>query len=55
MRLAGRLTGKSGAVNRLTASLTVDSSRIRNELGWKPPYTMAEGLAETARWFKGQF
>jgi nucleoside-diphosphate-sugar epimerase len=42
------------SINRLTGSLTVDSSRIRQELGWVPPYTMAEGLAETAEWFKRQ-
>jgi len=55
MLLAGKLTGKSGAVTRLTGSLTVDSSRIRQELGWLPPFTMEQGLAETAKWFKGQF
>jgi nucleoside-diphosphate-sugar epimerase len=55
MRLAGRLTGKSLAVDRLLGSLLVDSSKIRRELGWKPPFTMAAGLVETARWFKGQF
>lgn len=55
MRLAGRLTGKSGAVNRLAGSLTVDSSKIREELGWKPPFTMEEGLRETAGWFRRQF
>jgi len=54
MRLAGKLTGKSGAVNRLLGSLTVDSSAIRRELGWKPPYSMEEGLIETATWFKSQ-
>jgi len=42
----------TGAVNRLTGSLTVDSSRIRHELGWVPPFTMDEGLGETARWFR---
>lgn len=52
MRLAAKLVGKSGAVNRLTGSLTVDSSKIRLELGWNPPFTMEEGLKETARWFK---
>ncbi len=52
MRIAGKLTGKSAAVNRLTGSLTVDSSKIRRELGWKPPFTMEEGLRETARWYK---
>jgi nucleoside-diphosphate-sugar epimerase len=55
MHLAGRLTGKSLAVDRLLGSLLVDSSKIRRELGWKPPFTMAEGLAETARWFKSKF
>lgn len=54
MRLAGKLAGKSGVVNRLAGSLTVDSSRIREELTWNPPFTMEEGLAETARWFKMQ-
>lgn len=52
MRLAGKLTGKSMAVDRLLGSLVVDSSKIRRELGWKPPFTMAEGLAETAKWFR---
>jgi nucleoside-diphosphate-sugar epimerase len=51
MRLAAKLTGKSGAVHRLTGSLTVDSSKIRRELDWKPPFTMEEGLQETAAWF----
>lgn len=52
MHLAGKLTGKSAAVNRLTGSLTVDSSKIRRELGWMPPFTMEEGLRETAAWFR---
>ena len=51
MRLAGNLTGKSGAVNRLAGSLTFDSSKIRRDLGWQPPFTMEEGLKETAKWF----
>lgn len=52
LRLAGAMAGKSAAVNRLTGSLTVDSSKIRHELGWIPPFTMAEGLRVTAEWFK---
>lgn len=52
MKLTGKLSGKSGTVNRLTGSLMVDSSKIRNELGWKPPFSMEEGLRETARWYK---
>lgn len=45
----------TGAVSRLTESLTVDSSKIRLELGWVPPFTMEKGLAETARWFLNKF
>ncbi len=52
MRLAGKLFGKSDAVERLVGSLTIDSSKIQRELGWKPPYTMEQGLKETGEWFK---
>lgn len=52
MRLAGKITGKSEAVERLLGSLAVDSSKIRRELEWKQPYTMEQGLKETAGWFK---
>ncbi|MCX5784292.1 MAG: NAD-dependent epimerase/dehydratase family protein [Elusimicrobia bacterium] len=51
MRLAGKLTGKTTAVDRLLGSLVVDSGRIRRELGWKPPFTVTEGLRETAEWY----
>lgn len=54
MQLTGTVTGKRAAVNRLLGSLTVDSSKIRDELGWKPPFTMEEGLRETAEWYKKQ-
>jgi nucleoside-diphosphate-sugar epimerase len=55
MRLAGTFIGKRPTVNRLLGSLTVDSSAIRRELGWRPPFTMDEGLRETASWFKGVY
>jgi nucleoside-diphosphate-sugar epimerase len=48
---AGRLLGKSSAVERLIGSLQVDSSKIVRELGWKPPFTMEQGLADTVAWF----
>jgi nucleoside-diphosphate-sugar epimerase len=54
IHLAGNLTGKSMAVDRLLGSLVVDSGKIQQELGWKPPFTMAEGLAVTAKWYKGR-
>jgi nucleoside-diphosphate-sugar epimerase len=51
LRVLARLTGKSGTGKRLLDSLFVDSSKIRTELDWTPPFTMQEGLAETARWY----
>ncbi len=44
LKLAGRLTGKSDQVERLLDSLRIDSGKIRRELGWKPPFTLLEGL-----------
>ncbi len=53
IELVGRMTGKSDEIARLLGSLCIDSSKIRSELGWAPPYTLEQGLAETARWLHG--
>lgn len=53
LRLAGRLMHKDDVVTRITASLQVDAHKIRAALGWRPPFTMTEGMEETARWFRG--
>ncbi|MDA8127771.1 MAG: SDR family oxidoreductase [Betaproteobacteria bacterium] len=47
LTFAGALLGKRAAVARLTGSLQVDSSAIRERLGWTPPYSMEAGLAAT--------
>jgi len=47
----GVFLGKSAAIERLVGSLQVDSSKIKCELGWKPPFTMEYGLNKTASWF----
>lgn len=49
LKLVGKLIGKSDQVDRLLGSLQVDSSKIRRELGWKPPFTLDEGLKATAK------
>jgi nucleoside-diphosphate-sugar epimerase len=54
MLLMGRILGKSAVVERLVGSLQVDSSKIQRELGWTPPFTMEQGLMETADWFKNK-
>jgi UDP-glucose 4-epimerase len=51
LRTAGKLTGKSAQIDRLTGSLRVDSSHIRDVLGWRPPFSLDEGLAATAEWY----
>ena len=48
LRLAGRLTGKSETIRRLTDSLEIDDRRIRAELTWAPPLTLDAGLAAMA-------
>jgi nucleoside-diphosphate-sugar epimerase len=54
LRWAGAFLGKSATVSRLVGSLQVDSSRIRRELGWRPAADVAQGLADTARWYRTQ-
>jgi len=53
MLTTGLILGKSSAVGQLIGSLLVDSSKIRRELTWVPPFTMEEGLLKTADWFMG--
>ena len=51
LQIAGTMSGKSSAVERLLGSLTIDSDHIRKKLSWEQPYSMEEGLKETANWF----
>ena len=51
MKFLANLLGKSVAADRLIQSLQVDSSKICNELGWKPRYTLQQGLQATADWY----
>ncbi|MBI3370388.1 MAG: NAD-dependent epimerase/dehydratase family protein [Betaproteobacteria bacterium] len=39
------------AFRKLTRSLEVDDSAIRNELGWRPQFTFEQGIARTAEWY----
>lgn len=52
IRLGAALLGKRHAAERLLGSLFVDSSAIRRDLGWLPPFSVAEGLGVTARSFR---
>lgn len=52
LRLAGKLTGQLPEADRLLGSLVIDSSKIGRILKWSPPYTLDQGLEETANWYK---
>ena len=52
LRLVGRSVGRLDEVERLLGSLVIDSSKIRRELGWTPPFPMEQGIAETVKWFQ---
>jgi nucleoside-diphosphate-sugar epimerase len=51
IQLFAGLSGKSVMVDRLVSSFTVNISKIKRDLNWNPPYTMDEGLKETAEWY----
>jgi len=52
LRLAAKMIKKEEVADRLLGSLQVDSSKIRQMLDWKPPYTVDQGLQATADCFK---
>jgi len=54
LRSLGHIVGRQAVVDRLLGSLQVNSSKIRRELGWHPPFPVDQGLAETAAWFRAR-
>lgn len=51
LRGLGVAIRRSDEVRRLIESFTVDSSRIRRELGWTPPFSLDQGLRATCDWY----
>jgi nucleoside-diphosphate-sugar epimerase len=51
LQFGGRLLGKSDQIERLIGSLRVDSSAIRLELNWTPPFSLQQGLRATGEQF----
>ena len=47
MTFIAKLLGKGALANRLFGSLQIDSSKVRDLLGWKPVITMDEQLKKT--------
>jgi len=54
LRLGAAVLGKAATARRLLGSLTVNSSPMCTELGWKPPYSMSQGLRATVDWYQAQ-
>lgn len=52
LRWLGGLSGRGARMNRLLDSLQVDTSKIRDRLGWQAPVAMEQGLAAAVHWFK---
>jgi nucleoside-diphosphate-sugar epimerase len=50
----GQIVGKRVMIDRLVGSLQVNSSKVRTELDWHPPFTVDAGLSETAAWFQAR-
>jgi nucleoside-diphosphate-sugar epimerase len=51
LRAAAIVLGRSAQVDRLFGSLRVNDAKLRNELGWVPPFTLEQGLRITADWY----
>jgi nucleoside-diphosphate-sugar epimerase len=51
IRLFGRIIGKSDMVERLLGSFVIDSTKIRRDLSWKPPFNMYQGLKQVGDWY----
>ena len=51
LRIAGGLTGKKDEVDRLLGDFAL-APTVLASLGWRPPFTMDRGLADTAAWYR---
>ena len=52
LRIAGRISGKSDEIRRLTGSLLLSTAKIRQRLDWRPPFTLDDGLRTTVAWYR---
>jgi nucleoside-diphosphate-sugar epimerase len=48
LRVAGRISGRAAAIDRLTGTLEVDISKAHRVLGWAPRVSLDEGLRRMA-------
>lgn len=46
------IVGRGEVIDKLRQPLTVDISKIRQTLGWRPPFSFSQGLSDTVGWFR---
>jgi nucleoside-diphosphate-sugar epimerase len=49
------LLGRADQWRRLSDSLEIDASAVRQALNWSPPHTLEQGLQATAKWYHEKF
>ena len=54
LQCIGHVGGRGEQMARLTESLQVNISRIKTEIGWRPPFSLQQGLRETVSWYRTQ-
>jgi nucleoside-diphosphate-sugar epimerase len=42
----------TATLDRVVGSLALDTSKLSAAVGFRPPYTLEQGLAETATWYR---
>jgi UDP-glucose 4-epimerase len=52
LALAGQITGRRALIERLVGTLEADSTSFTEATGWRPRYSLAEGVDATARWWR---
>lgn len=48
----GELLGKRAQLERLLGSFVLDTSPVQDQLGWRPPFSMQQGLKQTIDWYR---
>ena len=54
LHAAGRAFGRAEQVARLTGTLQVNVSALKDALGWRPRHSLRQGLEQTAAWFRSR-
>ena len=52
LKICGYLTGRKKQIDKLTESLLVDNSLIKDKIEWMPLISFTEGIEKTIQWYK---